>query len=70
MDPEVVEDGIKIMEEFFKAWSSNESEDQEDIVMKDDSLPDIHLEDLKRHIHDFRSRIEGNPWLQSVIQSL
>ncbi|KAF8803517.1 DNA mismatch repair protein [Phlegmacium glaucopus] len=69
MDPGVVEDGIKIMEEFFKAWSSNESEDQ-DIIMKDDSPSDIHLEDLQRHIHDFRSRIEGNPWLQSVIQSL
>jgi len=69
MDPEVIEDGIKIMEEFFKAWSSNDSEDQ-DIVMNDDSPSDIHLEDLQRHIHDFRSRIEGNPWLQSIIQSL
>ena len=71
MDPEVVKDGVKIMEEFFKAWSSNESsEDQEDIVMKDDFPSDIHLEDLQRHVHDFRSRIEHNPWLQSVIQSL
>ena len=70
MDSEVVEDGIKIMEEFFKAWSSTESEDKEDIVMKDDSPSDIHLEDLQRHIHNFRSRIERNPWLQSVIQSL
>jgi hypothetical protein len=70
MDPEIVQDGIKIMEEFFKAWSSNESKDQEDIVMEDvDSPSDIHLEDLQRHIHDFRSRIELNPWLQSVIQS-
>ena len=69
MDPEVVQDGIEVMEEFFKAWSSSESEDQ-DIVMKDDdSFPDIHLKDLQRHVHDFRSRIERNPWLQSVIQS-
>ena len=70
MDPEVVKEGVKIMEEFFKAWSSNESEDQEDIVMKDDFPSPIHLEDLQRHVHDFRSRIERNPWLQSVIQSL
>ena len=70
MDPEVVKDGVKIMEEFFKAWSSNESEDQEDIVMKDDFPSAIHLEDLQRRVHDFRSRIEDNPWLQSVIQSL
>lgn len=69
MDPEIVEDGIKIMEEFFKAWSSNESDDQ-DVVMEDDSSSDIHLENLQRHVHNFRSRIEANPWLQSVIQSL
>jgi hypothetical protein len=70
MDPEVVKDGVKIMEEFFKAWSSNESEDQEDIVMKDDFPSASHLEDLQRHVHAFRSRIDNNPWLQSVIQSL
>lgn len=72
MDPEVVKGGVKIMEEFFKAWSSNESEDQEDIVMKDDDdFPSAdHLEDLQRHVNDFRSRIEHNSWLQSVIQSL
>lgn len=70
MDPEVVKDGVQIMEEFFKAWSSNESEDQEDIVMKDDFPSAVHLEDLQRHVHGFRSRIEQNPWLQSVIQSL
>ena len=70
MDSEVVQDGIKIMEEFFKAWSSNESDDPEDIVMKDDDSPsDIDLEDLQKHIHNFRSRIELNPWLKSVIQS-
>lgn len=68
MDQEVVQDGIKIMEELFKAWSS-EADDQ-DIVMKDDDSPsDIHLEDVQRHVHDFRSRIELNPWLHSVIQS-
>ena len=70
MDPEVVKDGVKIMEEFFEAWSSNECEGQEDIVMEDDFPSANHLEDLQRHVQDFRSRIEHNPWLQSVIQSL
>lgn len=69
MDPGVVEDGIKIMEDFFKAWSSNESEDQ-DVVMEGDFPSNIPLEDLQRHIRDFRSRIEHNTWLKSVIQSL
>lgn len=61
------------MEEFLRAWSARKSpNDDEDVIMADDDeqSPEDQVEELKRCIEEFRPRIEGNRWLQSVLTSL
>lgn len=67
---EVVEEGIRLVEELLRTWSSQQ-EDGEDIVMSDDeATPEAQLEELKRCVERFRPQIEGNEWLKSLLTSL
>ncbi|KAJ7098387.1 DNA mismatch repair protein [Mycena epipterygia] len=67
--PELTDEGIKIVEELLTAWVAPSTEDNEDIIMTDDS-PEAQLEELKRCVAQFQPRIEANPWLVSVLGSL
>ncbi|KAF7291906.1 DNA mismatch repair protein 2 [Mycena indigotica] len=67
---DVTEEGIQILEDLFTAWSADSSDtDGDDILMGDDS-PEAQLEQLKRHITKFQPKIEANPWLSAVLESL
>ncbi|KAJ7138470.1 muts domain V-domain-containing protein [Mycena crocata] len=66
---EVTEEGINIVEELLTAWAAPSVDDSEDVDMTDDS-PEAQLEELKRCVAQFQSRIESNPWLTSVLGSL
>ncbi|KAH7916001.1 DNA mismatch repair protein [Hygrophoropsis aurantiaca] len=66
---ETIEEGMQIMEELLKKWAN--SEDDGDIVMDDLEISsDAQIEELRRCVETFKSRIENNPWLQSTISSL
>jgi DNA mismatch repair protein MSH2 len=69
--PEVTTEGIRVVEDVLRAWTSMTSnQDGDDIVMTDLLSPDVQLEDLKKCIQDFRPEIENNPWLKSLISAL
>ncbi|OCH93883.1 hypothetical protein OBBRIDRAFT_723791, partial [Obba rivulosa] len=72
MPPEVVEEGTKIVEELLRTWASQTpGTDGEDVVMGDEELsPEAQLEELKRCVEQFRPRIEGNAWVQTVLASM
>ncbi|PPQ65114.1 hypothetical protein CVT24_003005 [Panaeolus cyanescens] len=62
-----VDEGIKIMEEFFRAWASkSENEDAMDL----DDPTEGDLAQLKSTLEAFKPQIESNAWLKSVITSL
>lgn len=69
---EVTEEGIQVMEEFLRTWSSRGPQDDgEDVVMaNDDQDPEAQVQELKTCLEQFRPRIENNRWLQSVLTSL
>ncbi|KAG6830769.1 hypothetical protein H0H87_007168 [Tephrocybe sp. NHM501043] len=69
---EAVEEGLQIMEDFLRTWSTQpSSNDGEDIVMTDgDGDADSQLKELRKCIEEFRPLIEKNLWLQSVLSSL
>ncbi|KAF9226411.1 DNA mismatch repair protein [Gyrodon lividus] len=66
---EVTQEGIQIVEELLRKWAETTGTDGEDIVMGDISA-DTQLEELRRCVEEFRPRIEGNAWVQSMISSL
>jgi hypothetical protein len=69
--PEVTEEGIKVVEDLLRTWTSATSEqDGDDIVMTDILSPEVQLEELKKCVQDFRPQIENNPWLRSLITAL
>ncbi|GLB39260.1 putative component of the post-replicative DNA mismatch repair system (MMR) [Lyophyllum shimeji] len=70
--PEVTEEGLQVMEDFLRAWSSQtpSGATDEDIAMEDvDEDPEAQLQELRKCMETFRPRIEKNPWLQSVLRS-
>ncbi|TFK39373.1 DNA mismatch repair protein MSH2 [Crucibulum laeve] len=67
---EVTEEGIKIVEELLRTWSSSSQQDGEDIVMADELSPEEQLAELRKCVEGFKGRIEKNEWLRGVITSL
>lgn len=63
---EDVEEGTKIMEEFFKAFAAENGTDQMDI----DEDPESQLQSLRICFEKFRPRLEGNAWCKSVLEEL
>jgi DNA mismatch repair protein MSH2 len=70
--PEVTEEGIAIVENIFRKWVSNQQDqdDDDDIIMGEELSPARQLEEIRKHVQNFRPQIESNAWLQSVIASL
>ncbi|KIJ14608.1 hypothetical protein PAXINDRAFT_163339 [Paxillus involutus ATCC 200175] len=66
---EVTQEGIQIVEDLLRKWAETSATDGDDIVMEDVSA-DAQLEELRRCVEDFRPRIEGNAWVQSMISSM
>ena len=64
-----VDQGICIMENILKTWSSN-APDSEDVSMDDQGDVEQQLGDLRKCVEEFKPQIEQNKWLQSVIISL
>lgn len=69
---EVVEEGTQIVEELLRAWAATQGgHDGEDVVMGDEEASEeAQLEELRLCVEQFRPRIEGNPWVQSVLATL
>lgn len=69
---DVIEEGTQIIEELLRSWAtSSHGGDSEDVEMTDDSeTPERQVEELKRCVERFRSRIEGNAWARNVLASL
>jgi DNA mismatch repair protein MSH2 len=70
--PEVIENGVQIIEELLKTWASRTSSavQDEDIVMSDDLSPETQLAELKDCFSTYQGRIDSNPWVQSLLASL
>jgi DNA mismatch repair protein MSH2 len=69
--PEVIENGVQIVEELLKTWATRASvADDEDVVMSDDLSPETQLAELKSCFSAYQERIENNPWVQSLLTSL
>jgi DNA mismatch repair protein MSH2 len=70
--PEVVEDGVQIVEELLKSWASQtpSASHDEDVIMSDDLSPETQLAELKSCFSAYQSRIDNNPWVQSLLASL
>jgi DNA mismatch repair protein MSH2 len=73
--PEVIESGVQVVEELLKTWASRSpletsAVDGEDIVMTDDLSPEAQLDELKSCFSEYQTRIESNPWIQSILASL
>jgi DNA mismatch repair protein MSH2 len=68
---EVTNEGIQIVEELLRTWTSRTStEDNGDVLMHDDLSPDTQLAELRRCVHDLEPRIACNQWLQTMLASL
>lgn len=72
MPVDVTNEGIAIVEELLSTWAASQTQDGEDVVMEDadGASPEVQLEELKRCFDDFRPKIEGNAWLQSLLATL
>jgi DNA mismatch repair protein MSH2 len=70
--PEVVENGVQIVEELLKTWASQtpSAAHDEDVVMSDDLSPEAQLAELKSCFSAYQERIDNNPWVQSLLASL
>lgn len=67
---EVVEEGTQIVEALLRAWA-NSGQDGEDVVMEDeDDTPEAQLAELRKCVEQFRPKVEGNTWAQSLLVSL
>jgi DNA mismatch repair protein MSH2 len=62
------------VESLLKQWVSmgSQAHDGEDIVMTDDdaSDPEQELEKLKACFAGYQTQLDGNPWVQRLLQSL
>ncbi|KAI0321421.1 DNA mismatch repair protein [Amylostereum chailletii] len=77
ISPEATEEGIRLVEELLKTWSSRVSSasratDGDDVVMSDvhDVSPEAQLDELKTLFAEYQSRLDQNLWVQNVIASL
>jgi len=69
--PEVIENGVQIVEELLKTWASKPSTaHDEDVVMSDDLSPEAQLAELKNCFSAYQERIDNNAWVQSLLTSL
>lgn len=70
---EVTDEGSKIVEEFLTTWATQcaaAKADGDDIVMETDEDVDREIAILKETLEKYRDRIEGNPWVQSLLATL
>lgn len=75
VDPEVVEEGTKLVEHLLKTWAGGASgQDGEDVVMADDEEdlgdPESQLAELKKCFEQFQPQLEGNAWVKQVLSTL
>ena len=74
VDPGVVEEGTRLVEQLLKTWVARTSaQDGEDVVMVDGDGVDeseAQLAELKRCLEEFRPQLEGNLWVQKVLATL
>ncbi|THH29236.1 hypothetical protein EUX98_g4951 [Antrodiella citrinella] len=72
--PEVVEEGTKLIEQLLREWSASQVNGaDEDISMTDEADEDdseVQLAELKKCIEKYRGRLEENPWVRHVLQTL
>jgi DNA mismatch repair protein MSH2 len=70
--PDVIENGVQIVEELLKTWASQtpSAAQDEDVVMSDDLSPEAQLAELKNCFSAYQERIDSNPWVQSLLASL
>lgn len=75
VDPEVVEEGTKLVEELLRTWAARTSgHDGEDVIMadgdEDSGDPEAQLAELKHCFEQFRPQLESNAWVKQVLAML
>ena len=74
LDPVVVEEGMRLVEDLLRTWASSSAvQDDGDVVMGDaeaNETPEAQLEALKKCVEQFRPQLEGNAWVQRLMTTL
>jgi len=72
--PEVMEEGTAIITEFLRTWASRTEEVDDDgdqvMMLPTHDYTERQVAELRRCFDEFKPRIEGNAWCQSVLSSL
>lgn len=67
----MIDEGSKIIEEVLRAWAARSPEkDGDDVVMGDDDTADAEVTNLRACVDEYKDRIAGNPWIQSLLAAL
>lgn len=69
---EVTEEGMQIVEDVLRAWTSrtSASHDAMDVDGEDDEFDvEAELAALRSCFEDSKSKIEGNKWVQTMLQA-
>ncbi|KAI0032586.1 DNA mismatch repair protein [Vararia minispora EC-137] len=73
LPPEVVEEGVQLVESLLKQWASRtqtQDHDGEDIVMADSVYdPEKQLEELQACFAEYQARLDNNAWVQRLLAS-
>jgi DNA mismatch repair protein MSH2 len=70
ISPDIAEEGIQVVEEILRTWSSGPSPDDGDVSMSEDLSPEYQLAELRKSFEKYKPRIEGNQWLQTLLTTL
>ncbi|TCD65445.1 MutS-like protein [Steccherinum ochraceum] len=69
--PEIIEEGTNLIQQVLQEWSSSQGSDG-DVNMSDEDEDDsdTQLSELRQCMEKYKSRLEANPWVRHVLQSL
>lgn len=67
---EDMEEGAKILQEFFAAFGASSSTPEDAMEVDGEDSVEEQLKHLKTSYEAFRPRIEANPWCQTILNEL
>lgn len=69
---EVVEEGVRLVEELLRKWSAVKGADGEDVVMGDEGDEDVEaqLKELRACFEEAGPRLQENAWVKNLLASL
>ena len=69
---DVVEEGVRLVEELLRKWSSAKGTDGEDVVMGDGGEEDVEaqLKELRACFEEAGPKLQENAWVKNLLSSL